>query len=61
MKFITLEAYDKKVGVGAVYAKDLSDAYDQCEWTNDGNNLIVPELQANQLIIDINKMLRRKA
>ena len=65
-KYITLEARPKKIVAGIVYAVSVEEAYEQmgesitgpaCE---QGTAMIVPESQANQLIIDINKMLRRK-
>jgi len=57
-KFITLEPSKKRVVVGMICAKDLDDAYRQLIEVD--NYIVVPSSQANQLIVDINKMIRRK-
>ena len=57
-RFITLEEHKKRLVVGLLCADDLDDAHNQL--IDVDKVIVVPESQVNQLIVDINKMARRK-
>ena len=61
-KYITIEYVDRKVIVGYLCAENDIDAHNQMVNTEGdpaGELLVFPANKANQVIIDINKMIRK--